>query len=98
MKNQLQQEFDNYSKKELIQQVLILELEIPTKEDRETTLKDLSEWFDEDIEKLRKEDFFKLFNQYIDDLCGYLSDYSIEELKERIKGLKEYFKELNNEN
>jgi hypothetical protein len=75
-------------KKELIQEVLKLELEIPTKLSREEILRDLSEWFDEDIKKLRKEDFFMLFNQYIDDLYLYLVDYSVEELEERAKALR----------
>ena len=75
-------------KKELIQEVLKLELEIPTKLSREEILRDLSEWFDEDIKKLRKEDFFMLFNQYIDDLYLYLVDYSVKELEERAKALR----------
>jgi phosphatidylinositol kinase/protein kinase (PI-3 family) len=86
----MKQELIQQSKKDLIQEVLALELEMPVLDSKENILKELSEWFDTDINELRKEDFYKLFNQYIDDLYSYLLDYSEEELRERIRGLKEY--------
>lgn len=80
------------NKDKLIHECLNLNVAIFEKDKIENSIKDLNEWFDTD--KVNKRNVKKWFGSYIDDLYSYLLDYSITDLKERIKGEKKYLKTL----
>ena len=88
------------TKKEQINEMLETEIKVfksqlKSKKHKQILINDLSEWFDMKVKKTNKKELTKLFSQYIDDLYSYLLDYSDVELKERLKGLNEYLKEIN---
>lgn len=79
-------------KNDLINVVFALEKQVLEIDKKENIINDLKEWFgDFDI---NQENYKQWFETYLEDLYSYLIDYSILDLKERVKGTKNYLKEL----